>query len=129
MYFLGEALKSVVRHGWMSIASIAVVSITLLILGSFMVINYNVALLTEDIKDQMQIVVRMDDGADEQAHRALQRALVAHPDLEEVRFVSREEAMERLKRQMGEQAFLLEGYAEQGKNPLCDSFELSLIHI
>ncbi|HAP32637.1 MAG TPA: ABC transporter permease [Firmicutes bacterium] len=124
LYFLGEALKSVVRHGWMSIASIAVVSITLLILGSFMVINYNVTLLTEDIKDQMQIIVRMEDGADEQAHRALQRALVAHPDLVEVRFVSKDEAMERLKRQMGDQAFLLEGYAEQGKNPLRDSFEL-----
>lgn len=124
LYFLGEALKSVVHHGWMSVASIAVVSITLLILGSFMVVNHNVTLLTEDIKEQVQIIVRVDDEAGEQTRSALQRTLVAHPDLEEVRFVSREEAMERLKRQMGEQAFVLEGYAEQGKNPLRDSYEL-----
>lgn len=126
-YFFGEALKSVIHHGWMSIASIAVVSITLLILGSFMVINYNVALLTEDIKEQVQIVVYIDDETGERTRTELQRALVAHPGLEEVRFVSKEEAMERLKRQMGDRAFLLEGYEEEDKNPLRDSYELRTI--
>lgn len=126
-YFFGEALKSVIHHGWMSIASIAVVSITLLILGSFMVINYNVALLTEDIKEQVQIVVYIDDETGERTLTELQRALVAHPGLEEVRFVSKEEAMERLKRQMGDRAFLLEGYEEEDKNPLRDSYELRTI--
>jgi cell division transport system permease protein len=124
LYFFGEALKSVIHHGWMSIASIAVVSITLLILGSFIVINYNVALLTDDIKEQVQIVVYIDDETSERARFELQRSLVAHPDLEEVRFVSKEEAMERLKRQMGDRAFLLEGYEEADKNPLRDSYEL-----
>lgn len=123
-YFFGEALKSVIHHGWMSVASIAVVSITLLILGSFMVINYNVSLLTEDIKEQVQIVVYVDDQSDERTLSELQRSLVGHPDLEEVRFVSKEEAMERLKRQMGDRAFLLEGYEEENKNPLRDSYEL-----
>lgn len=124
LFFLGEALKNVVRHGWMSIASIAVVSITLLILGSFMVINYNVTLLTEDIKGQVQIVVRIDDETDERTRSQLQHTLVTHPELEEVRFVSKEDAMERLKRQMGDKAHLLEGYDENDKNPLRDSYEL-----
>ncbi|MEW5921944.1 MAG: permease-like cell division protein FtsX [Bacillota bacterium] len=124
LYFFGEALKNVIRHGWMSIASIAVVSITLLILGSFMVINYNVSLLAEDIKGQVQIVVYIEDETDEKLRSELQRALVAHPELEEVRFVSKEDAMERLKRQMGDRAFLLEGYEEKDKNPLRDSYEL-----
>ncbi len=124
LYFFGEALKSVIHHGWMSIASIAVVSITLLILGSFIVINYNVSLLTEDIKEQVQIVVYIDEEANVRTLRELQRALTDHPELEEVRFVSKEEAMERLKRQMGDRAFLLEGYEEEDKNPLRDSYEL-----
>ncbi len=124
LYFFGEALKSVIHHGWMSIASVAVVSITLLILGSFIVVNYNVTLMTDDIKEQVQIVVYIDDETGEYTRRELQRALVAHPDLEEVRFVSKEEAMERLKRQMGDRAFLLEGYEEEDRNPLRDSYEL-----
>jgi len=123
-YFLGEALKSVVRHGWMSIASIAVVAMTLLILGCFMVLNFNVANLAEDIKEQVQIVVYIDENADEQTRENLHNKLVAHPELDEVRFVSKDEAMERLKRQMGDRAYLLDGYTEEDANPLRDSYEL-----
>jgi len=114
----------VVRHGWMSIASIAVVAITLLILGCFMVLNYNVTSLAEDIKEQVQIVVYVDENAGEQARDELHRKLVAHSELEEVRFVSKEEAMERLKKQMGDRAYLLDGYTEDDVNPLRDSYEI-----
>ncbi len=123
-YFWKEALKSIFHHGWMSIASIAVVAITLLILGSFMVINYNVAILTEDIKEQVQIVLYIDEGAGAEEVNELQALLISHPQMEEVRYVSKEEAMERLKDQLGERAFLLDGYEEEDKNPLRDSYEL-----
>ncbi len=123
-YFWKEALKSIFHHGWMSIASIAGVAITLLILGSFMVINYNVAILTEDIKEQVQIVLYIDEGAGEEEVNELQALLISHPQMEEVRYVSKEEAMERLKDQLGERAFLLDGYEEEDKNPLRDSYEL-----
>ncbi len=123
-YFWKEALKSIFHHGWMSIASVAVVIITLLILGSFMVVNYNVALLTEDIKEQVQIVLYIDEDAGEEEVDELQTLLVSHPQMEEVRFVSKEEAMDRLKNQLGERAFLLDGYEEEDKNPLRDSYEL-----
>lgn len=123
-YFWKEALKSIFHHGWMSIASIAVVAITLLILGSFMVVNYNVAILTEDIKEQVQIVLYIDENAGAAEVNELQELLISHPQMEEVRFVSKEEAMERLKDQLGERAFLLDGYEEEDKNPLRDSYEL-----
>lgn len=113
-----------VRHGWMSIASIAVVAMTLLILGCFMVLNFNVANLAEDIKEQVQIVVYVDENAGEQTREDLQKKLVAHPEVDEVRFVSKEEAMERLKKQMGDRAYLLDGYTEEDANPLRDSYEL-----
>jgi len=123
-YFLGEAIKSIVRNGWMSIASAGVVSITLLILGSFMVLSFNVALLTEDIKEQVQIVLYIDETSDEETRLELQRLLALHPQLEEVRFVSKEEAMERLKAQLGDRAYLLEGLDAEEENPLRDSYQL-----
>jgi len=111
----------------MSVASIAVVSITLLILGTFMILNYNVAMLTEDIKEQIQIVLYVDENAPDEAKDALQRKLVAHPELEEVKFVSREKALERLKLRLGDRAYLLEGLEAEGENPLRDSYELRTI--
>jgi len=126
LYFLGEALKSVVRQGWMSLASIAVVAITLLILGSFMIVNYNVDSVVKDIKEQIRIVVYMDENASSEARTELQRKLVAHPELEEVRFVTKKEAMERLKERLGNRAYMLEGYEDDELNPLRDSYELRL---
>ncbi len=122
-YFIGEALKSIARNGWMSVASIAVVAITLLILGSFMVLNYNVTLITEDVKEQVQIVLYVDEEASGEDRLKLQQKLVGHPQMEEVRFVSRDEALERLKRQLGDRSYLVEGY-EGEDNPLRDSYEL-----
>lgn len=123
-YFFGEALKNIARNGWMSIASIGVVSITLLILGSFVVLSFNVDLATHDLKEQVQIVLYIDEGAGEKTKEELYTKLITHPDLTEVRFVSRAEAMERLKKKLGDRSNLLDGYEEPEDNPLRDSYEL-----
>jgi cell division transport system permease protein len=107
----------------MSIASIGVVSITLLILGSFMVLSFNVALFTQDIKEQVQIVLYLDETSDQETKLELQRMLASHFQLEEVRYVSKEEAMERLKQQLGDRAYLLDGYNAE-ENPLRDSYQV-----
>ena len=127
LYFLGEAFKSITRNGWMSIASIGVVSITLLILGSFMVLSFNVALFTQDVKEQVQIVLFLDETSDQETILGLQKKLAAHPQLEEVRYVSKAEAMEHLKKQLGDRAYLLEGIDVAEENPLRDRYLLRTI--
>ncbi|MGI5823833.1 MAG: hypothetical protein ACOX6Z_07810, partial [Dethiobacteria bacterium] len=77
-YFFKEALKSIVRNGWMSIASMGVVSITLLLLGSFVVLSFNVDLVTHDLKEDVQIVLRIDEKASESTRAELHSRLVAH---------------------------------------------------
>jgi cell division transport system permease protein len=123
-YFFKEALKSIVRNGWMSIASMGVVSITLLLLGSFVVLSFNVDLVTHDLKEDVQIVLRIDEKASESTRAELHSRLVAHPQVSEVRFVDKEEAMGRLKDKLGDRSSLLEGYEEPEDNPLRDSYEL-----
>ena len=125
LYFWAEALKSIIRHGWMSIASIAVVAVTLLILGSFMVINFNLANITQEVKEQVQIVLYLEEDVQADIKEELERKLFSHEQLEEIRFVSREDAMDRLRTQLDEHSYLLEGYQEDGENPLRPSFELS----
>ncbi|NLC12022.1 MAG: ABC transporter permease [Firmicutes bacterium] len=123
-YFWAEALRSICRNGWMSIASVSVVSITLLVLGSFMVVNYNVDTIAQDIKEQVEIILYVKEDATEEDILVLQDKLVAHPSMEEVRFVSKKEAMMRLKDQFGDQSDLLDIYDEEEENPLPNSFEI-----
>ncbi|NLC51606.1 MAG: ABC transporter permease, partial [Firmicutes bacterium] len=54
LYLLREAFRNLLRNSWMTIASIAVVAITLLLLGSFILLNYNIELITENIEDHVE---------------------------------------------------------------------------
>jgi cell division transport system permease protein len=101
-----------------------VVAVTLFILGSFMLLNINVEHLTEEIKGQVEIIAYVDwditsDDLDELRIRVIRLELV-----EEVRFVSRDEALMRLREKLGP---MVEGYGEGRPNPLRDSFEIRTI--
>ena len=124
LYFLKEALKSLVRNRWMSLASIGVVSVTLLLLGIFMLVNFNVDLFTRDLKDQVEILVYVQDANTEAETESLRIRMIDIPEVEEVRFVSKGEALERLKESFGDRADLLAGYEDDEINPLRDSFEI-----
>lgn len=124
LYAWGEAFKSLYRNRWMSIASVGVVVATLLMLGTFMMVSLNITHITEAVKGQVEIVVYVDEGASLELQKQLQSRLVANSDLAEVRFVSREEAFERLQGQSGD---LLEGYDINAENPLRDSYEIRTV--
>lgn len=123
-YLFGEAFRNLLRNCWMSIAAIVVVALTLLLLGSFVLLNNNINVITEDIKDQVEIVIHVSDQAGDTEIEYLRQRLVRHHQIEEVRHVSREEAMERLKDQFGDHAHFLDGFDAEGRNPLRNSFEV-----
>lgn len=123
-YAWGEAFKSLYRNKWMSIASIGVVVATLLMLGTFMMVSLNINHITNMVKEQVEIVVYIDDEATLQERDELRSMLVNHSSLAEVRFVSKEEALERLKDQV---ANIVEGYETAEQNPLPDSFEIKTL--
>lgn len=120
-YYIKEAFRSIFRNGWMSLASIGVVAVTLLILGSFMLLNINVEHLTYEIKNQLEIVAYVEKDLPPEKVDQLRVSLIKLPKVEEVRFISRQEAMDRLREQLGE---MVSGYEEEDRNPLRDSFEI-----
>lgn len=119
-YYVKEAFHSICRNGWMSFASVAVVAVTLFILGSFMLLNRNVAHITDDVKGQVEIVAFLDEELDAAGLEELRVALVRNDKVKEVRFVSKEEALERMREDFGD---LVDGYGEE-RNPLRNRFEI-----
>ena len=123
-HFFREALKSIVRNGWMSIASISVVAITLFILGTFILINQNIEHITHEVRSQVEIAVWVEEEVDDGGVDELRREIIRIQDVEEVRFVPKEEGLERMKDQLGES--VVAGYKENPeKNPLPHLFEVS----
>lgn len=120
-YIIGETFKGLYRNRWMCITSTGVVVVTLLMLGVFMMVNLNISHITDAVKDQVEIVVYIDDLADDKTLGDLENQLATHPNVEAIRYVSSEEHMGRLQRQLGG---MLEGYESGLDNPLLASYEV-----
>jgi len=116
-----EAIKSLQRNGWMTIASSSAVTITLILVGIFLGVIMNVQKLVTDIENDVNVNVFVSTGTDQEAEDRLRSALAAIPNVSEVTFSSRDEQYKNLVAAMGEDWQLIQGDA----NPLFDVFILS----
>ncbi|MBW6463748.1 MAG: permease-like cell division protein FtsX [Firmicutes bacterium] len=123
-YILAETFKGLFRNRWMCVTSTGVVVVTLLMLGLFMLVNFNVGYITDTVKEQVEIVIYVDDNANSSQLADLEKRISGHPGVAEARYVSSEEHMDRLQRQLGG---MLEGYDADLENPLLASYEVRTV--
>lgn len=123
-YIIGETFKGLYRNRWMCLTSTGVVAVSLLMLGLFMLINMNVAHITDLVKEQVEIVIYIDDQASRDTVDALKQKLQDNPGVLEARYISSEEHMNRLRQQLGR---ALEGYDTELDNPLLASYEVKVV--
>lgn len=115
-----EGFKNIARNGWMTLASVSAVMITLLILGVFILLAMNVEHMANVIENQVEISVALDLGIEEEEISQLEKEIRTMDGVKSVVFVSKEEGLEQLKERFGKDAYLLEGLEEE--NPLNDIF-------
>lgn len=115
-----EGVKNLARNGWMTFASISAVTITLLILGVFLILALNVNNMAQTIEKQVEIRVFLDVLADKQAVTQVESKLKTLPKVESVTFINKEEGLKQFKASLGEKAYLFDGLDTE--NPLPDTF-------
>ncbi|MFO7246697.1 MAG: permease-like cell division protein FtsX [Thermaerobacter sp.] len=125
-YVFGEALRSLWRNGFMSLASVTTVAICLAVLAIILLVAVNLQYMASFVESQVEVVAFVDGSVDRAATRDLEARIEALPGVREAVFVSREAALERLKEQFGEHRDLLAGLEDPEANPLRDSFEVRL---
>lgn len=123
-YLFAEALDSIRKNGVMSFASVSTVALTLFVLAVFAVIALNVQHMTSILESQVQVVAYLKEDFDRARKDDVVRTVRFLDGVADVRYVTKEEALERLRKQFGEQADLLDAVAED--NPLVDSLEVRL---
>lgn len=117
-----EGLRNLSRNGWMTFASISAVTVTLLLLGVFLLLAYNVQQFSKQLESQVEMNVYVKEGAARADVLELERQLKSLPELASVTFVSKESGLDQLKDKLQENASLLEGLDQE--NPLPDKFIL-----
>ncbi|HHU85947.1 MAG: permease-like cell division protein FtsX [Pelotomaculaceae bacterium] len=122
IYYFREAFHSILRNSWLSVASIGVVAVSLLILGSSLLLVLNANNIADNLESSVEISVFLKDETTPEEVEELEDTLGALPGVAELKFVSKQEALEEMQDNFGEQRDVLAGLEE--KNPLPDTFRV-----
>ena len=122
-YLTKEGVRNVWSNRLMSIASIAVLSSCLVLIGCAIMLFVNINSMLENVEDQNVIMVYLNDGiTDEQVNKVGQDIRMI-PSVASVDFVSKEDAYKSQLESMGDEASLLDGLEE---HPLPDAYKVTL---
>jgi len=111
-FYISEAVRSLVRNRLMTVASVSTVALSLLILGVFLLGAVNLNHIAGTLEQQVEVSAYIDEELEEEAVAEIVAMVKALPGVREATFVSKEEALERLKEQFGERQDLLAGLEE-----------------
>lgn len=124
IYNIKQGFIQIFRNRGMSLASIFSITAMLLILGMFFVITVNINMFTEAVKqDYDQIEVYLLDGASEAQAQSIITELKQKEGVIEVKYRTKDEALEIMKERWGESGYLLDSL---GENPLPSSLLISV---
>lgn len=98
-----EGLKNIIRNGWMSIASIGAVTVTLFLVGTFVAIILNINQMANKVEEDVEIKVLLDLTVDEDEIQEISDELKSLPRVESIKFSSKEDELEDLIEGLGDQ--------------------------
>ena len=101
-YLLREGIHGIFRHGFMSFAAVCVTVACLIIMGSFSLILYNVNHLLQDLENENEILVVVDDSLTEAQAKSVGSQINLIENVDNARFVSREQALQEFIEQQGD---------------------------
>lgn len=112
------------RNGFLSFASIVVLTLTLTTFGGLIFFNGLTQNYLNDIKGKVDINVYFSLNAAEADILALRETIEDMPEVSKVEYVSREQALADFKERHKDDALILQGLEEIGENPLPASFNI-----
>ncbi len=122
-FFIKEVLFNMRRNILMTAASMSTVMILSLILGFFIICVMNLNFWSANVIRTLQIVVYIADDLPEGDIKTLQNKIAVIPEVKDVKFISKADALKRMRAKLGNRLEL----SDIGTNPLPDSFEVNLV--
>ena len=92
-FLIGQGFKNIFTHGFMSFASVAVITACLFIMGCFSLLTLNIDNMIAEMQSQNRVIAYVDEALSEDEARALESKVSKVANIETCEFVTREEAM------------------------------------
>lgn len=111
-----SGLLNFLRNGWLSIASITIMVLTLLTIAIFLILNVVLAAGINEIQDKMDISVYFNDNAKTSQIAFIQQKLSNMSEIKTVDYVSKEQALQKMKQSFSDNEKILQPLGNE--NPL-----------
>lgn len=121
-FLVGEAFRNLRRAGWVAVSAMLLITLSLTVLGAFRILSLNLGEAVGQWRDRLRVVVYLREEPRPEAVEALLRKVEGVGGVRRLRYISREEALEILRPQLGDQADVL---AELPANPLPPTIEVT----
>jgi cell division transport system permease protein len=125
-YFVKEVLASLRHNGLMSLASVSTVALSLLILGMFLIMVFNLNHMASALESQVQVSVYLQDELNEQDVSLVGQQIAKVSGVKKVEYVTKDQALKRFKERLGEQQSILNALGET--NPLPNGYDIKVEH-
>ena len=122
-FYLKEALHSIKRNVLVNIATFISFTTILIIVGAFLLISLNIDFFLKNMESQLEIVVYLNDNISQKELNALTGRIKTYNGIEDINFVSKEEAFEKFLSDIGEGN---EIFNSINNNPLPASYVVKL---
>lgn len=122
-YSLKAALKNIWMEKWINLLTVLSISIGLSIFCVFMMLSLNFDSAVKHWAKSFGIVVYLDKDISREREKALENIFLKDEDISGVEYVSKDQALEEVRKALGENALVLDNMR---RNPLPSTFELKL---
>jgi cell division transport system permease protein len=121
--FFKRALDDIFKNRFLNLVTIITISLSILIASAFTLFFVNTSDIINSWKKGLRIMAYLKPGIDNDGLKDLKLAIQALDGVDNIQFISKQEALSRLKAQMAHQASLFENLTQ---NPLPDSIEIRM---
>jgi cell division transport system permease protein len=123
VYYIIEAYHGLRSNSLVNLLAMGTISMAMLIVGFFLVVFMNLQAAVGAMGERLEVSVYLKAGLTAQEQDYVLTRLKAEPGVKKVVFLTKEGALELLKKELKGQEPLMEGL---GENPLPDSFEITV---
>ncbi|MBS5393092.1 MAG: permease-like cell division protein FtsX, partial [Lacticaseibacillus rhamnosus] len=113
-----DSLRSLRRNGWMSVAAVSAVTVTLLLVGIFMALIFNLHHISQQVENDVQVRVYIDKKTTTKQRDDLKDKLKKLDHVNKVTYRSRQQELDTIIGGYGSQWRMFSG----DQNPLSDVF-------
>lgn len=123
-----EGINNFLRNGWLSIAAVSVLLLSLFILGMLFMVTKVSNDVLKNTQDKINISVYLKSDVSEGRIAEIKKEVEKYPDVRSVEYISRNQALEDFKRNNANEPVIIQSLEEIGENPLLASLVVKAVN-